>query len=140
MPKTDTRDPYAPPPMHHDRSGPVLRVALLAAMLGLAGLGYAWFAGQERTPLVAETVQEQQVADAGYTVDPTPIPETATESLPPVATPAPAPAQRRAAAPSRAPEPAPAVESVPPAVTPVPTAPTPLPPIDVPPATGATGE
>ena len=47
MAKTDTTDPYAPPPMHHDRSGPVLRVALLAGLLGLAGLGYAWLAGQE---------------------------------------------------------------------------------------------
>ncbi|MBK6705904.1 MAG: hypothetical protein IPG56_20570 [Caulobacteraceae bacterium] len=140
MAKTDTTDPYAPPPMHHDRSGPVLRVALLAGLLGLAGLGYAWLAGQERTALVPEAAQEQQVADAGYTVDPTPVPETVTESLPPTATPTPAPAQRRAAAPARTAEPPPEVDTVPPAVTPVPAQPTPLPPIDVPPATGTVGE
>ena len=140
MPKTNNTDPYAPPPMHHDRSGRVVRVALLAGMLGLGGLGYAWYAGQEHTALVPEAAQEQQMADAGYTVDPTPIPETATESLPPAVTPAPTAAQRRTTAPARAPEPPPEVETVPPAVTPAPTQPTPLPPIDVPPATGTVGE
>ena len=132
MPKTNTTDPYAPPPMHHDRSGPVVRVALLAAMLGAAGLGYAWFSGQEQTALVPEAAQEQQMA--GYQVSSPP--EAATESLPaapPAATHA--PTQRRAA--TRTPEPAPAP---PPAATPVPAAPTPLPPLDAPPATGTIGE
>lgn len=135
MPKQTETDPYAPPPMHHDRSGPVLRVALLAGMLGVAGLGYAWFSNQEVTPLVP-AAEEQQVADAGYSVTPEAVPE----SLPPepaVTTPAPAP--RRAPA-ARVAEPTPEPEPTPaPAVTPVPTAPTPLPPMDTPPV-GATGE
>ena len=73
MPKqTNNTDPYAAPPMHHDRSGGVVRVALLAVMLGAAGLGYAWFSGQETTPLVP-VAEEQQMADAGYDVAPSPV-------------------------------------------------------------------
>jgi hypothetical protein len=88
MPKTNSpTDPYTPPPMHHDRSGAVVRVALLAAMLGLAGLGYAWYSGQQHTALVPEVTQEQRMADAGYTVSPQP--DAVTESLPPAETPAP---------------------------------------------------
>lgn len=122
--------------MHHDRSGGVVRVALLAVMLGAAGLGYAWFSGRETTPLVP-VAEEQQLADAGYDIAP-PAPLAATpEAAAP--TPAPAPTRRRAA-PERAPAPAPEPEPTPPAaVTPVPTAPTPLPPMDTPPA-GAQGE
>ena len=70
MPEIKDRDPYAPPPMHHDRSGAVLRVTLLAAVLGAAGLGYAWMSSQPRTALVQEAAQEQQVADAGYRMSP----------------------------------------------------------------------
>ena len=136
--QTNTTDPYAPPPMHHDRSGGVLRVALLAVMLGAAGLGYAWFSGQETTPLVP-VAEEQQMADAGYAVAPPVNPEAAPEVAQP--TPAPAPAQRRAARTERTPAPAPEPEPTPPAAAaPVPTTPTPLPPSDVPPVSGATGE
>lgn len=139
MPKQiDNTDPYAAPPMHHDRSGGVVRVALLAVMLGAAGLGYAWFSGQETTPLVP-VAEEQQMADAGYQVAPTVIPEAQPEAA--QSTPAPAPIQRRAARVERTPEPAVAPEPAPPAATtPVPATPTPLPPIDVPPVSGATGE
>lgn len=141
MPKqTNATDPYAPPPMHHDRSGGVVRVALLAVMLGAAGLGYAWFSGQETTPLVP-VAEEQQMADAGYDVTPPAIPEATPEAAAPA--PTPAPVQRSAARTQRAPapEPAPEPEPTPPAaVTPVPTAPAPLPPLDVPPVSGATGE
>ncbi|ANP44852.1 hypothetical protein [Candidatus Viadribacter manganicus] len=70
MPEIKDRDPYAPPPMHHDRSGAVLRVTLLAAMLGAAGLGYAWMSSQPRTALVPQATQDQQVADAGYRMSP----------------------------------------------------------------------
>lgn len=136
--QTNNTDPYAAPPMHHDRSGGVVRVALLAVMLGAAGLGYAWFSGQETTPLVP-VAEEQQIADAGYTVAPQVIPEATPEVAQP--TPAPAPVQRRAARTERAPASAPEPEAAPPAAaTPVPAAPTPLPPIDVPPVSGATGE
>ena len=139
MPKQTNIDPYAPPPMHHDRSGPVLRVALLAGMLGAAGLGYAWFAGQETTPL-APVAEQQQLADAGYDVaPPDAAPVTAPETAQPA--PTPAPVQRRAARAERAPAPTPEPEPTPPAATaPVPVAPTPIPPIDVPPTTGTQGE
>ncbi|MCC6787124.1 MAG: hypothetical protein IT547_04735 [Hyphomonadaceae bacterium] len=136
MPKQTNRDPYAPPPMHHDRSGPVLRVALLAVLLGAAGLGYAWFAGQETTPL-APPAEQQQLADAGYDAAPPAAPVTTPETAEPA--PAPVPAQRRAAPVERTP----AAESgptPPAAITPVPVTPAPIPPIDVPPPTGTQGE
>ena len=120
MPKqTNATDPYAAPPMHHDRSGGVVRVALLAVMLGAAGLGYAWFSGQETTPLVP-VAEEQQMADAGYDVAPSPVsPQAAPEAAAP--TPAPAPAQRRAAPTERAPAPAAEPDPTPPpAATPAP--------------------
>ncbi|MEZ5972507.1 MAG: hypothetical protein R3C31_11910 [Hyphomonadaceae bacterium] len=69
MPKQTNMDPYTPPPMHRDRSGAVLRVALLAVMLGAAGLGYSWFAGQDRAPS-ASVAAEQQVAEATTTAMP----------------------------------------------------------------------
>lgn len=138
MPETKDRDPYTPPPMHHDRSGPVLRVAILAGLLGAAGLGYAWMADQPQTALAPEVVEEQQVADAGYTVTPEALPEAAPAATPtPAATPAP---QRRAAAPvQREPAPEPEVTAPPPAVDPIPTQPTPLPPTDMPPPAGMVG-
>ncbi|MBK6705920.1 MAG: hypothetical protein IPG56_20660 [Caulobacteraceae bacterium] len=97
-------------------------------------------AGQERTALVQKRRKNSKYADAGYTVDPTPVPETVTghcrllrRQLPLLLS---AERLRR----SRTPEPPPEVETVPPAVTPVPAQPTPLPPIDGPPATGTVGE
>jgi hypothetical protein len=130
MPDTKDRDPYTPPPMHHDRSGAVLRVTLLAAMLGAAGLGYAWMSQQPQTALVPEVVEEQQMADAGYQVAPDALPAAAPETAPaPAAAPAP---QRRSAPVERAPEPVPEPEPTP-APTPVPAAPTPIPPVDMPP-------
>ena len=53
-------DPYAPPPMYHDRSGGSVRVVLLAGLLGAAALGYVWMSGQEQTALVPEVAQEQE--------------------------------------------------------------------------------
>lgn len=127
MPDTRERDPYTPPPMHHDRSGAVLRVAVLAAMLGAAGLGYAWFSQQPQTALVPEVVEDQQMADAGYQVAPKAVPvETAPA---PAATTA---ARRRSAPVERTQEPLPEPEASP-APAPVPAAPTPIPPVDMPP-------
>ena len=135
MPEIKDRDPYTPPPMHHDRSGPVLRVAILAAMLGAAGLGYAWMSSQPQTALVPEIAEEQQVADAGYQVDPE-IPVAAPESTSVAPTPAPQ-ARRRTAPAARAPSPEPEQAAPPPA--PIPAAPTPIPPMDLPP-TGTVGD
>lgn len=134
MPEINERDPYTPPPMHHDRSGPVLRVALLAAMLGVAGMGYAWMQSQPQTALVPEMAQEQQVADAGYQVTPEiPVASPETTSVAPT----PTPRTRRSAPAERSPAPEP-VEAAP-APAPIPAAPTPLPPMDMAP-TGTVGE
>lgn len=131
MPEIKDRDPYTPPPMHHDKSGAVLRVAILAGLLGAAGMGYVWMQGQPQTALVPEVVEEQQMADAGYRVDPTTIPEATSEVTPPAPAAAPAP-QRRSAPVQREPEPL--VEPEPtPAPAPVQSTPTPLPPADLPP-------
>lgn len=134
MPEIKDRDPYTPPPMHHDKSGAVLRVAILAGLLGAAGMGYVWMQGQPQTALVPEVVEEQQMADAGYRVDPTTIPEVAPDAVAPTPAPAATPApQRRSAAPVQR-EPEPVVEPEPtPAPAPVQSAPTPLPPADLPP-------
>ena len=99
-------DPYAPPPRYKMKSGGMVRVALLAAMLGLGAWGVMEFNNSDAPPLVAEE-QTQQVADSGmtpdggYVVTPTPDPET---------TPAPATSAPQAA-------PAPASEPVPPPST-----------------------
>ncbi|MBL8546951.1 MAG: hypothetical protein JNL81_10835 [Hyphomonadaceae bacterium] len=144
MAKTNPNtDPYAPPPMHHDKSGAVVRVAILGGLLGAAALGYAWMAGQPQTAsLVPEqAAQEQQMADAGYQVaDPT-LPEATSEALPPAPAPTAAPAPQRRSAPARrAPAPTPEPEAVaPPTAAPLPAAPTPLPPVDMPPPSGTIG-
>ncbi len=88
MPEIKDQDRYTPPPMHHDRSGAVLRVALLAGMIGAAGLGYAWYTQQPQTALVPAALEEQQVADAGYQVSPRATPEPPPEPAP-VAAPVP---------------------------------------------------
>jgi hypothetical protein len=128
-----TEDPYAPPPMHHDRSGAVVRVAILAALIGASAWGYMTYADQsEQTALAPETQQELQVADAGYPTPTEALPPVETESAPQTpspAAPAAAPAPRRSAPATPPPAPAPA-----PSTTPAPpTAPTPIPPVDLPP-------
>jgi hypothetical protein len=106
------QDPYAPPPRHKDRSGAVVRVALIAAMLGAAVWGYTEFSRGPSQSLVAEQAQEQQVADAGYNTTPEAIPQGA----PATSTPAPAaPAEAAPSAP--APGPAPSEPVPPPSTT-----------------------
>lgn len=97
-------DPYAPPPRHKDRSGAVVRVVLIAGMIGAAVWGYTQYASTSPEPLVAQ--QEQQVAendydpDVGYRVNPNTLddeqapPSTATPApdMPPPANPEAAPA------------------------------------------------
>jgi hypothetical protein len=100
------QDPYAPPPRHKDKSGALVRIVLIAAMLGVAVWGYTEYA--EGPSLVAEQDEQQQMADAGAQVTPEAIPQGAP-------TDAPAPA----AAPGPAPTPAPAApaQNVPPPST-----------------------
>ncbi len=138
MPEIKDTDPYTPPPMHHDRSGAVVRVTLLAAMLGVAGLGYAWMSSQPHTALVPEVVEEQQIADAGYQVAPE-MPLAAPESTSVTPTPAPAAQARRTAPVERVPTATPEPQEAAPAPAPIPAPLTPLPPTDMPPS-GTVGE
>jgi hypothetical protein len=105
-------DPYAPPPRYKMKSGGMVRVAILAALLGLGAWGVMEFYDPNAQDLVAEE-QTQQVADSGVRPDGgyqvTPTPDTAT-------TPSPAPAAPAAATP-QAPPAAPASEPVPPPST-----------------------
>ncbi|MGQ0531645.1 MAG: hypothetical protein ACT4OF_03010 [Caulobacteraceae bacterium] len=130
MPKRQ-QDPYAPPPMHHDRSGVVLRVAIMAALLGAAAWGYMTFGDQQQTAQAPDTMQDQQMADASnYASSPStlPPPEAAPQPTAPAATPAPAPRRTAPASP-------PAESVPPPSTTSTPSAtPAPIPPVDVPPA------
>jgi hypothetical protein len=107
------QDPYATPPTHKHRSGAVVRVVLIAAMLGLAVWGYTQFSDPNAPSLVAEE-QTQQVAenraDGGYAV--TPTPDAATTPQPAPAAPATAPQAAPRAAPA-----APPAEPVPPPST-----------------------
>lgn len=124
-----TNDPYAPPPRYKNKSGAMVRVALLAAMLAGAAWGYVSFANAPQTALVP--VEEQRFAevrapDGSYRVN--------TPNLEPAATaPAPSPAAQPAAAP-RTSAPAPTVNPVPPPSTTVEpsSTPAPLPPVDAP--------
>ena len=97
-------DPYAPPPRYKMKSGGMVRVALLAVMLGLGAWGVMEFNNSDAPPLVAEEQTEQVAenrADGGYNV--TPTPDAATTAAP-------------AAAPQAAPA-APASEPLPPPST-----------------------
>ncbi|MEZ6022914.1 MAG: hypothetical protein R3C16_05765 [Hyphomonadaceae bacterium] len=65
------KDPYAPPPRHRDRSGALVRLVILAALLGGAAWGYMAFVDRNPEPLVASE-QTQDLADTsldqGYQV------------------------------------------------------------------------
>lgn len=73
-------DPYAPPPRHRDKSGAIVRVAILAALLAGATWGYVSFQNSPQTASLAPTAEEQDYADArgaGYRVE-TPVARTPT--------------------------------------------------------------
>lgn len=121
-------DPYAPPPMYHDRSGRLVRIGLIAVLLAALGVGYfAWQAGSPREDAAfAPPAQQQQLAQNVYRAPPEQIPQAQPAAPTPQATsPAPAPVRHRAA-PARPSRSSP-VESTPPAAE-APTTPAPIPP------------
>lgn len=61
--RPNTQDPYAPPPRHKERSGGIVRLAVLAALLGAAAWGYMEYSQQPQTALVEPAPESQQVAE-----------------------------------------------------------------------------
>jgi hypothetical protein len=135
-------DPYAAPHAPKDKSGPVLRVAIMAVLLAGGVAGWSYFASQSDsqglTPAAemesAAIETPQQTADAQGLTAPEAIPEAAPA---PVA-PAPRAEPRRVAPRAAAPAPTPTPEPVPaptttvapspvaPAATPIEPAPPPM--------------
>jgi hypothetical protein len=69
--RREDRDPYAAPPRHKERSGAVVRLAVIAALLGAAAWGYMEYAQQPQSALV-EPAEEQDVAEnQAYVAQPT---------------------------------------------------------------------
>jgi hypothetical protein len=85
--RRDAHDPYAPPPRHKERSGAVVRLAVIAALLGAAAWGYLEYAQQPQTALVESAAEEQTVADSGY-VTPSAQPAAPAGQTPEATTPA----------------------------------------------------
>ena len=99
------RDPYASQPVPKERGGPLLRFAIVAALLGAAVWGYMTFS--EGPTLTEADPQEQTIADSGAP----PAYPVATQTSPSET----APAQRTAPAPAPAESvPAPSTTTVPP--------------------------
>lgn len=129
-------DPYAPPPLKKDRSGPILRIVILAGLLGAAALGYAALSAQHpQSAQLSQPGADQQLAENSNTQTDQTAAQATPEATP--APPAPAPRAapaRRASSSRRAPvdtpqetTPAPTMSTTPAPVDPL-TPPTPLPP------------
>ncbi|MBN8606738.1 MAG: hypothetical protein J0L81_07455 [Caulobacterales bacterium] len=124
-PQKQSNDPYAPPPRYREKSGAVVRVAILGALLAGAAWGYMQFANAPQTALVEPAAQEQVMAETSELNAPY---QVQTQDAAPAATPA---SESRAS-----PRPAPGAASgellPPPTTTTEPTTPQPLPPVDMP--------
>lgn len=112
-------DPYAAPHAPKEKSGPMLRIAIIALLLVGAGIGYATLPDSDSQGLVPMEQEEaalatppQQFADAGDAGI-----QAAPEAAPVAQEPAPAPAPARRAAPQRAPAAEPQAEAAPPPTT-----------------------
>lgn len=53
-----------PPPRHKEGSGPVIRIAAIAGILGVVAAGYAIYADEIDRAATTPLVQEQQFAEA----------------------------------------------------------------------------
>lgn len=60
--RREEHDPYSPPPRHKERSGGVVRLAVIAALLGAAAWGYMEYSQQPQTALVQPAAEEQDFA------------------------------------------------------------------------------
>ncbi|HYD73932.1 MAG TPA: hypothetical protein VEF55_12405 [Candidatus Binatia bacterium] len=80
-------DPYAPPPRHKERSGGVVRLAVIAALLGAAAWGYMEYSQQPQTALVEPAAEERTLADQSYD-SPTAQPAAPAAGSPQATTPA----------------------------------------------------
>lgn len=84
-------DPYAAPHAPKERGGPLLRILIVALLLGAAGAGWAHFSSQPAQPLAppqeAAADQPIRVADAA---DSNQTPEGAPAPQPDAAAPTPA--------------------------------------------------
>jgi len=90
-PVEQSRDPYAPPPRHRDKSGAIVRVGLLAVLLGAVAWGYMEF--NEGPGLVAQAPIEETQNLADSSLD-APAPSTEPLSAPTSPPVEPAPAGR----------------------------------------------
>jgi len=75
-----SRDPYAAPPAPHERGGPILRFAVVLALLGAAAWAYLTFS--QGPGLTTTAQQEQRVAQTGPAVA---VPAVIPEAPPPAA-------------------------------------------------------
>jgi len=108
-PRPPQNDPYAPPPVYKNKSGPMLRVVILAAVLGVAGAGYALYSDEIQEEKNTPMVQEEQDFAANELPPPA-------DSLTPAAQPSAEPAPTPEPAPQAAPQP-PIEEPLPPPTT-----------------------
>ncbi|MBL8530792.1 MAG: hypothetical protein JNK94_03570 [Hyphomonadaceae bacterium] len=111
-------DPYAPPPRHKDRSGALVRIVAVGALLAAAIAGYSYVSSQPVQPLVAAEAEPapQQFAES----DPGLIPASPSDFAETPPAPAAPPAANAAPAPAPV---APPQEVAPPAIEPLQPAP-----------------
>ena len=124
--KSQANDPYAPPPMYHDKSGRIVRIGLLAVLIAALGIGYfVWSeSSPQQTAAFTPPAQQQQLADnGGYRAVPEQIPQAQPVAPTPSASSTARTPERRHSAPARS-----RAESSTPAIAPSPTPPAPLPP------------
>ena len=81
------QDPHTPPPPHKERSGGVVRLAVIAALLGAAAWGYMEYAQQPQTALVEPAAERQVAENQGY-VTPEAAPAAPATATPQATTPA----------------------------------------------------
>lgn len=75
-----SNDPYAPPPRYKEKSGGIVRYAILAALLGGGAFAYMQFANSQENASLDAAPQVQVMAETSDLVEPIPAPQT----LPPV--------------------------------------------------------